>query len=294
MLEAQTSRRDCKPTRRGLAVGVTTLCGLTAAAAGFMVRPGVEQPGFESRDAGKVRLDDDLPPLLRSHLDLDGDGWVPRMDTHAMWSRPYMRRGPLPPLPMRMRSVSRVGESFVNDIEMAWYGHPVLRIVDAFVGGHGITKIGAHAVVGEEIDQGANLFLWAEAFFVPSAFREGSTIDAEQVGADEIRLTVPLGSGHDEASVRFVDGHPSRFSALRYKKIGDPKIWWHVDYSRWFQENGIAVPQRIDVGWEDERRPWLSTDLDGFAANVEAEPRLRQVNELIKDHERRIDERNKG
>ena len=48
-------------------------------------------------------------------------------------------------------------------------------------------------------------------------------------------------------------------------------------------ERGIAVPQRIEVTWEDERRPSLSFDRDGFAANVEAEPRLRQVSELIEE-----------
>jgi hypothetical protein len=68
---------------------------------------------------------------------------------------------------------------------------------------------------------------------------------------------------------------------LRYKRIGDPKIWWHVDYSRWVPKEGIAIPQRIDVTWEDERRPWLTFEVDGFAANVEAEPRLREVSELI-------------
>jgi hypothetical protein len=204
-----------------------------------------------------------------------------------------MHRGLLPPLPLRMRSVSRVGQSFVNDIEMVWYGRPVLGVVDAFVDGHAITRIGPKVVLGEEIDQGANLFLWSEAFFVPSAFREGSPLAVEQIAADEIRLTVPLGSSHDEAIVRFVDGHPSRFSALRHKKVGQPKIWWHVDYSKWFVKGGIAVPQRIEATWEDERRPWLSFELDGFAANVEAEPRLRQVSELIRDHDRKINERTK-
>jgi hypothetical protein len=202
-----------------------------------------------------------------------------------------MRRGSLPPLPLRMRSVSRVGESFVNDIEMVWYGRPVLRVIDAFVDGRGITRIGPKAVLGEEIDQGANLFLWSEAFFVPSAFREGTPVAAEQVGTDEIRLSVPFGAGRDSATVRFAAGHPSRFSALRYKKVGQPKIWWHVDYSKWFVKEGIAVPQRIEVTWEDERKPWLSFNLDGFAANVEAEPRLRQVSELISNHDRKIHER---
>ncbi|HZK51146.1 MAG TPA: DUF6544 family protein [Actinomycetota bacterium] len=280
-------------SQRGRAIAATSLCGLTGAAAGLLVRPGCERSGHQSRELGRVRLRDGLPPLLRSHLDLDGDGWVPRVDTHTMWSRPLMRRGPLPPLPLRMRSVSRVGESFVNDIEMVWYGHPVLRVIDAFVDGRGITKIGPKAVLGEEIDQGANLFLWSEAFFVPSAFREGSPVAAEQIAAEEIRLTVPFGSGHHEATVRFADGRPSRFSALRFKRIGHPKIWWHVDYSRWIIKEGIAVPRRIEVTWEDERRSWLSFDLDGFAANVEIEPRLRQVSELIRDHDRTIDERTK-
>lgn len=119
--------------RRRRVMAVASVCSVTGASAGLLVRPGRERPSLESRDAGKVRLRDDLPPLLRGHLDLDRDGWVPRMDTHVMWSRPYMRRGPLPPLPSRMRSVSRVGESFVNDIEMVWYGRPVLRVVDALV-----------------------------------------------------------------------------------------------------------------------------------------------------------------
>jgi hypothetical protein len=111
-----STNRCAMRNRRGRAIAVTSLCGLAGAAAGLLVRPGCEPSGHESRDLGRVRLRDDLPPLLRSYLDLDGDGWVPRMDTHAMWSRPYMGRGSLPPLPMPMRSVSRVGKSFVNDI----------------------------------------------------------------------------------------------------------------------------------------------------------------------------------
>jgi len=194
-----------------------------------------------------------------------------------------MRRGLLPPVPLRMRSVARVGESFVNDIAMAWFGRPVVRVVDAFVEGHGITRIGTRSVIGEEIDQSANLFLWAEAIFVPSAFREGGVVAAEQVGTDEIRLTVPRGAGHDVAMVRFAEGHPRRFSALRYKRVGEPKLWWHVDYSEWFLEHGIAVPRRMDVSWEDERRPWLSLELEGFAFNVDAESRGRQVGQMIEE-----------
>src|SRR5680860_782690 len=226
MHESRTSRLAGSTKRRSMAVAAIVLGGLAAAGVGFLIRPRREASPLQSVDAGRVRLRDDPPLLLRAHLDPDGDGWVPRMDTHAIWSRPYMRRGPLPPVPLRMRSLARVGESCVNDIEMAWLGRPVLRVVDAFVEGHGITRIGTRSVIGEEIDQGANLFLWAEALLVPSAFGEGSTVAVEQVGTDEIRVTVPLGAGHDAAIVRFAEGHPRRFSALRYKRLGGRKAWW--------------------------------------------------------------------
>lgn len=39
----------------------------------------------------------------------------------------------------------------------------------------------------------------------------------------------------------------------------------------------------MDVSWEDERRPWLSLEPEGFAFNVEAEPRLRQVGQMIEE-----------
>lgn len=269
------------PNRLGRLATAGSVGGLALIAGGFAVRPRRERSVIERRDIGKVLLRDDLPILLRRHLDPDGDGFVPQMDTLAMWSRPYMRRGSLPRLALRMRSVSRVGESFVNDIEMTWYGFPILRVVDAFVDGHGITKIGCSATIGDEIDQGANLFQWSEAVFVPSAFRQGSPIVAEKVGSDEIRLTVPLGSGHDEAGVRFVDGHPARFSALRHIGSRTPQTWWHVDYLGWHMSEGIQVPRHMDVTWEDERRPWLSFDLDGFVANVEVEQRLLEVGALI-------------
>lgn len=182
---------------------------------------------------------------------------------------------------MQMRTVARVGESFVNDIRMTWYGRPILNVIDAFAGGHGITKVGRSATVGDEIDQGANLFLWAEAVFVPSAFRSGSSARTDQLASDQIRLTVPFGSSHDEATVHFANGHPSRFSARRHKGVGTSKIWWHVDYSDWYLSEEIWVPRHLEVKWEDEPRPWLSLEVDGFAANVEVDRRLQEVAALI-------------
>lgn len=164
MHESRTSRLAGSTKRRSMAVAAIVLGGLAAAGVGFLIRPRREASPLQSVDAGRVRLRDDLPLLLRAHLDPDGDGWVPRMDTHAIWSRPYMRRGPLPPVPLRTGRYRR---------------------------GPGDRALG----------------------------RRPRRSDCSVCG-----------------------GAPRRFSALRYKRVGGRKVWWHVDYSEWFLEDGIAVP----------------------------------------------------
>jgi Family of unknown function (DUF6544) len=266
-----------------LGTGLGAAAGLAAAGAlGFAVPPCPPSALRPGPDLGRVRLRKDLPRLLRDHLDPDGDGLVPKLETMALWGRPKMRRGPGPWLPLRMRNIHRIGHDIVSDLDLTWYGRPVLHIVDAFVDGHGLSRIGGHDIVGDDIDQGANLFLWAEAALVPSVFAEGGPVTAEQEDPWTVRLTVPLGAGTDTAWLRFSDGHPSRFFALRYKgQGGDTKIWWHVDFADWRVLHGIPLAARADVIWEDEGRPWLRWDQAGFAPNVAIDRRLAEVAELI-------------
>lgn len=265
-------------------VGVKWIGGLVAtgvAALGFGVpaRPfHVPPPG---RDLGQVPLDPSLPALLSDHLDVDGDGQVPMMNSAVMVARGELRLGRSPWLPMRMRSL-RATTEFVSDIEVTWWGQPVLRGLDAYVGGHGLTRIAGRDTVGDEIDQAANLFLWAESVLVPSTFAVGTRLRASGGHDGTVSLQVPFDSGHDEARLTFDGLLPRRFSAMRHRNIGMPKRWWHVDYEDWHVQHGVRLPRRMAATWEGDRGPWLTLDVEAFVPNVDVSERIEQAGALIR------------
>lgn len=267
-----------------LVTGSLAVAGAASVAAGFGIRPRACTPPGATHDRGLVPLDENVPQLLAQHLDIDRDGYVPRMDTVALWGRARVRIGRVPWIPVRMLTRHRVGHDFASDIHLTWYGRPVVEVVDAYVRGRGMTGRERRADVGDEIDQGANLFLWSEGVLIPSAFAADTRIKAVQDDDTTVRLDVPFRAGTDSAILRFAGPHPARFSALRHKEIGGSKVWWHVDMRDWFVVDDIALPRHIDVTWEDEAQPWFRLDVDGFAANidVDVDMRLNQVDDTIR------------
>ena len=265
-----------------IVTGSLLAAGAASLAAGFAVRPRPIAQVETSRDRGLVALDANVPALLAQHLDIDGDGLIPRMETVALWGRVTLRIGRSPWLPARMFTRHRVGRDVASDIAVTWYGLPVLDVIDAYIGGRGLTGSTQRPDVGEEIDQGANLFLWSEGVLFPSVFAEGSRVKAVEDGTATVRLEVPFGPSTDTVWLHFADGHPHRLSALRYKGIGGEKTWWHVDMRGWFVVDGITLPRHIDVTWQDDGRPWFRLDVEGFAANVDVDMRLNQVDDSIR------------
>ncbi|HEX6234754.1 MAG TPA: DUF6544 family protein [Jiangellaceae bacterium] len=267
-----------------LVTGSLAVAGAAAVTAGFGVRPGPPTPVGKSHDRGLVPLDSTVPALLAAHLDLDHDGFVPRMDSIAMWGRAKVRLGRSPWLPVRMLTRHRVGRDFASDINVTWYGRTVLEVIDAYVRGRGMAGPERRPDVGDEIDQGANLFLWSEGVLIPSVFADGTPVKAVEDDASTVRLEVPFHAGTDSAWLHFDGERPHRFAALRHKGLGGEKLWWYVDMRDWFVVDGIALPRHIEVTWEDEDRPWFRLDVDGFAANVDldVDMRLNQVDDSIR------------
>lgn len=261
----------------GVAARVAGATTLAVLAGGLALPPRRVRTIGITTDLGTVPLQDDLPTVLAEHLDPDGDGLVPRMDTVALWGRARLRLGRSPWLPARMVTRHRVGRDFASDIDLTWYGQPILHVVDAYVKGRGFAGRAGRPDLGHEIDQGANLFLWCEATLFPSTFATGSPARARLEKNGTVRLDVPLGSTTDSAWLRFEHGHPRRFSALRYKGVGGEKVWWHVDMYGWSPVDGIRLPERIVVTWQDEGRPWFRLSVDGFAANVHVDEHLEAV-----------------
>ena len=136
-----------------LVTGSLAVAGAVSVAAGFGVRPRACAPPGWTHDRGLVPLDENVPQLLAQHLDVDQDGYVPRMDTVALWGRARVRIGRLPWLPVRMLTRHRVGRDVASDIHITWYGRPVLEVIDAYIRGRGMTGRKRRADVGDEIEE---------------------------------------------------------------------------------------------------------------------------------------------
>jgi hypothetical protein len=145
-----------------VALGAPGLAGASSQA-----RP-LPPPG-QARDLGEVDLPPDLPePVRRHYLASVGSSRVPVVETFALWGRARMKRDPLPWMPVTFWSEHRVGWSGLQLLGVTWFGIPVLRGRDFYSSGRGEMEIGRQRVSGPEIDQGENLFLWAEVALVPS------------------------------------------------------------------------------------------------------------------------------
>jgi hypothetical protein len=266
-------------TVRTAKLAVVAAGGLgTLAWLGFKVPPQPLTPPPPGSDVGTVDLPGGLPePVERYHRALGAHGPVPRVDTFALWGRARMKREPLPWLPVTFWSEHRVGWSGRQLITLTWYGLPILRGVDRYAGGRGEFRVGRWRTTGPEIDQGENLFLWAELVLFPSVLATRPGVRWEPLHRDSARLRVPFGAdGEDELEFGFDPdtGLISHCRADRYRRPGGPKIGWHIGYERWTYFPAGRYPARITVRWADQPDPWFVLDVDGVATNVPVSPAL--------------------
>ncbi|WP_018352477.1 DUF6544 family protein [Longispora albida] len=251
-----------------LVVTIGLLAALAVLAAGFLVTPRPLAPPPETAPPhGTLPPHDGWPqPVRRHYAASTGRSSGPVM-TFALWGRARMRiRGV--PLRATFWSGHRIGVSARQDITVTWYGLPVLRGVDTFSGGHGRMVIAGRAVTGPEIDQGENLFVWAELVLLPSAIvRRGAVWLPD--GEHSAILVVPYAGGTDTLRFRFdpVTGLLSEGFALRYREPGGEKIGWKLEYRDWRHYGGMLFPSRLTVTWADQARPWFELAVDGVAVN---------------------------
>ena len=87
-----------------------------------------------------------------------------------------MRRPGMPRIPLEIRMAHRLGYEFVHDIRIGRGALSFRFGLDAYVGGHGLMKVGPSVQTGVEFDQGALIALWGEALGFPAAWETRSDI----------------------------------------------------------------------------------------------------------------------
>lgn len=153
-----------------------------------------------------------------------------------------------------------------------------MKIDERYIDGTAVMELPFGTFTGAEIDQGANLALWAEAIWFPSIWVTDPRIRWEGVDEETAILYVPFAGGEQSFVIRFdpVTGFLSHLESMRYKSAeADGKtLWLNVAYE-WQELNGRLTMTRAGVVWLDEGTPWAVFTLDDIVYNSDIEEYLR-------------------
>ncbi len=217
------------------------------------------------------------PEPVARYLALATGGGPRAVETVAIETTAWMRRPGMPRIPLEIRMAHRLGYEFVHDIRIG-RGRLSFRFgLDAYVGGHGLMKVGPSLQTGIEFDQGALIALWGEALGFPAAWERRTDIRWEPVDERTARLVVQGPEGEIPITVGFdpETGCPAYCSADRYKATG-PKVGWTGRFSDWQRfDAGVLAPGRFEVQWADEPFPWIEIRTVSVSVNVAIDDALR-------------------
>ena len=251
--------------RRGLiktvlaAGGSLALLG-SAGWLGLRVKPAPFPTHPESTsELSTTELPSELPEPVRRHFRATLGAQVPRIETAVVWGRADFKVGGLWTR-MRFKSYSVAGRAFRRDMEITWFGMPILRGSDAYLGGEGsleITGLVNTSSRGENIDQGQNLAMWAEApFTTPSVLVLDPRVRWEPIDAHTARLMIPFGEQEETLRAEF-----------------DPQTGLMRGVSGMRHRNH-EVPHRNLAIWEDQQEPYGIFEIEGTEYDVDVSEKI--------------------
>ena len=232
--------------------------------------PPLEQTGTPP---DTVPLPEGLPvPVERFFRELYGEE-VPVIDSAVISGRGRLRiRGIT--FPARFRFTHQAGESYRHNIETTFFGLPLMKVKEQYVGGKARLELPFGVSEGPQVDQGANLALWAEAIWFPSIWVTDPRVAWEPVDEETTVLVVPYGEQEQRFVARFdpVTGMLRLFESMRYKgEESEQKTLWINEAAAWEELEGETVATRAQVTWFDEGTPWAVFDVEDIVYNVAVE-----------------------
>jgi hypothetical protein len=183
--------------------------------------------------------------------------------------------------PARIRFTHQAGQGYRHYMETTFWGQPLMRVNEHFLDGKTRLELPFGVVENEpKIDSAANLGLWAESLVLPSLYVTDPRVRWEPIDEVSARLIVPRGAGEGEDSfiVTFdpATGLIRSMETIRWRDAADEaKLGWRAEVRGWQEMHGIKIPASIAAVWQDEGTPWLVSQIEEAAYNVDVSEYIR-------------------
>lgn len=275
--------RDAPRRRRGRRILVYLLGGGVAVlatiwlGARFVPDP-LPHPALEVGAVDTVPVPGGLPaPVARFYDALYGDQ-VPVVDSAVISGRGNMRIAGMT-FPARFRFAHVTGQSYRHYIELTVFGRRLLTVDEHLLDGRGRLELPFGVSEGPNVDQGANLALWAEAVWMPSVWVTDPAVSWQPIDETSARLTVPFGDEVETFTVGFdpATGLLDRMESMRFKGDTDhDKVLWINEVPEWDVLDGHPVPLRATITWADEGSPWADLRTEHVLYNADLHDYIEQ------------------
>ena len=275
---ARTARPRRSRAHRATAwlAGATCLA-LTTGWLGLRVQPAQLPPSLGAAPPGVASLPEDLPaPVERFYRVLYGDT-LPVIDTVVVSGRGSMRVAGIT-FPSRYRFSHITGRAYRHYIETTVFGVPFLSVDEWFVDGTARIELPFGVSEGPQVDQGANLALWAELVWAPAVWATDPEVRWEPIDATTARLVVPFRQVTEAFTVTFdqATGLLERMESQRYKdQNATAKTPWICEVREWGQLDGRTVARASAVRWGDEGAPWAELRTEAVLYDADLSTYLR-------------------